>query len=210
MSLLCNCPADAALPSIVLSECLESFGQIQKLIFQRVFTTPGVKNTIATPLLKASWTALLSATAGTKIVVSPYVENPTSEPGAARKFGGGNATLNGVEKIVGREPSSFSAMLYSNKQSWIALYKKLSCENTGVWLVDEHGRIGCLASDGVDTPTTYFPIPIFSLFIGDKKFGNLEEADSNTIEFKMAPNWSDKFVIIKPTDFDPLTELINV
>ena len=94
MSLLCNCPADAALPSIVLSECLESFGQIQNSFFS-VFTTPGVKNTIATPLLKASWTALLSATAGTKIVVSPYVENPTSEPGAARKFGGGNATLNG-------------------------------------------------------------------------------------------------------------------
>lgn len=213
MGLNCGCPAAAALPSIVIPECAENMGQIQKVIFQRIFATAGVKNSMlvasASPLLKASWTALLSAVAGTKVVVSPYIMGPTNEPGAARTFGGGNATLGGVELIIGREPSSFTSMMYSFDQATIAKLKALMCENLGVYLVDENGRIGALADD-MTTPTKYFPIPIAKLFIGDKKLGGIEEPDSNVLEFSFFPNWSDTLKVLTPTDFNPLTDLVNV
>lgn len=210
MSLNCGCPAASALPSVAIPECAESMGQIQKVIFQRIFSpTPGTKNGIANPLVLASWTPLLAAADSTKVVPSPYINGPGSEPGAPRTYGGGNATLGGVEVIIGREPSTFTALMLMTKQSVIAELKKIMCENVGVYLVDENGRIGCLA-DNVNNPTKYMPIPISKLFVGDKKFGGLEEPDSNAIEFAMHPNWSDNFIIIQPTDFNPLTDLVYV
>lgn len=209
MGLNCGCPAAVALPNVEIPACAESLGQIQKIIFQRVYSSAGVKNSIASPLIKASWTPLLVAADSTKIVVSPYIQGPTSEPGAPRTYGGGNATLGGIEIIIGREPGSFSAMILQTSQSVISELKKMMCENVGIYLVDENGRIGCLA-DVPAAPTAYMPIPIASLFVGDKKFGNLEEPDSNTIEFKFFPNYSDNFKILTPSDFNPLTELVFV
>lgn len=82
MGLNCGCPAGAHIPDLNIPECKESMGQLQKVLFQRVFKTAGVKNSFtsaASPALKASWTALLSASDGSKVTVSPYIQNPTSE-----------------------------------------------------------------------------------------------------------------------------------
>ena len=209
MGLNCGCPAAAALPSVVIPECAESMGQIQKLIFQRIFSSGSTKNGVADPLVLSSWTPLLAAADGTKAVVSPYISAPTSEAGAARKYGGGNATLNGIEVIVGREPGTFSATLLMNKQSVIIELKRMMCENIGVFLVDDNGSIGCLV-DSVTAPTKYMPIPIHAFFVGDKKFGGLEEPDANMLEFGLAPNWSDNFVKVQPTDFNALTDLVYI
>ena len=143
----CNCPAAASLTTIPAVSCPESFGQIQKVAFQRLYSAAGVKNKFTTSqstaqiTLKASWTPLLTATDGTKVVVSPYVEAPTSEPGGPRTFGGGNETLGGVETIIGREPTTFSGVIRSVPQSVIKAMKDLQCEavgdNLGVFLFDE-------------------------------------------------------------------------
>jgi len=124
MGLNCGCPAGAHLPDLNIAECKESFGQIQKVIFQRIFKSAGVRNTIADLTQKASLSTLLSAADGSKIIVSPYLQNPTTEPGAARTFGGGNASLGGVEIIIGTEPTTFSAVMYQEKQTTIATMKK--------------------------------------------------------------------------------------
>lgn len=211
MGLNCGCPAGAHIPDLEIKDCKESLGQIQKVVFQRVNKTAGVLNSLTDPTKKASWTTLFSAGDGTKMVVSPYIENPTTEPGAARTFGGGNATLGGIERIIGREPTAFSGIMYEESQMTIAQMKALMCENVGVYVIDENGNIGCLVDDHT-SPSEYMPIPIGKLFIGDKKFGGFEEPDSNTIEWNFFPNWSDKLHIIKrdTLDFDPLTELVNV
>lgn len=211
MGLNCGCPAGAHIPDLEIKDCKESLGQIQKVVFQRVNKTAGILNSVEDPTTKASWTTLFSATDGTKMVVSPYIENPTTEPGAARTFGGGNATLGGIERIIGREPTTFSGIMYEESQMTVAQMKQLMCENVGVYLIDENGNIGCLVDDHTD-PSKYMPIPIGKLFIGDKKLGGFEEPDSNTIEWNFFPNWSDKLYIVKrdTLDFDPLTELTNV
>ena len=100
---LCTCPAAEALTTIPSAGCPESLGQIQKIAFQRLRKADGTKNSFTSQnsiLLKASWTALMAASDGTKIVLSPYVQAPTNEPGSPRTFGGGNETLGGVEIII--------------------------------------------------------------------------------------------------------------
>lgn len=209
---ICKCPASTALTSIPAVSCTESFGQIQKVAFQRIYSSGTTKNSFTSTAaieLLASWTALLSAADSTKIVVSPYIQAPTSEAGAARTFGGGNDTLGGVEEIVGREPTSFSAVLRRIPQSVIKALKELQCEswadNLGVYLFDENGNIEALVDPSV--ATTFYPIPIRSLFIGDKTHGGLEEPDSNAISWTFLPNYSDQLKIVAPTDFNPLTDL---
>jgi len=207
---LCSCPAAAALTTIPAAGCPETFGQIQKIAFQRLKKADGTANKFGSSnsiTLKASWTALMAATDGGKVVISPYVQAPTNEAGGARTFGGGNETLGGVEIVIGREPSSFSAVIRSVQQAVIKAMKDLQCEaqadNLGVYLFDENGAIECI-KNGTDCT----PIPIRSLFIGDKAHGGLEAPDSNAISFTFLPNYSDDLSIQKPTDFNPLTDLI--
>jgi len=212
MTKFCECPVGASINNVPLSDCPEDFGQIQKLIFQRVFSTGTTKNkfVIATsnPNLLASWTPLLAAADGTKVVQSPYIQSPANESGAKREYGGGNATLGGIPIVIGQEPGTFTAMILQSKQDTIKALKSYMCENVGVYFVDEYGKIGGLTDD-IDTPVDFLPVPIRGLFVGDKKFGNLEEADSNAIEFMTLPNWSDNFHVVVPTDFNALTDLVN-
>lgn len=207
MGLVCDCPLGASLPDVPLFDCPDSFGQIQKVIFQRIFAADGTKNSITDPTKKASWTPLLEAEDATKIVVSPYITAPSTEPGAARTYGGGNETLGGIEINIGREPTPFSGTLLQEHQSTVAALKKLQCEGSlGVFLVDINGEIGMIA-DNPDEPTKYMPIPIYGLFVGDKSLGGLEAPDTNSISWKFMPNWSDNLVRVKPEDFNPLTDL---
>ena len=200
------------MPDIPVSNCPESFGQIQKVAFQRLYKSTGEKNSFKTDAgieKKASWTPLLSADDDTKIVISPYIQAPTAEAGAARTFGGGNETLGGVEEIVGREPTPFTGVMRKLPQKIIKALKELQCEswgdNLGVYLFDENGAIGAIQD--AKTATTHYPIPIRSLFIGDKTLGGYETPDSNNIQWVFLPNWSDDLAIIVPEDFNPLTDL---
>lgn len=200
------------MPDIPVSNCPESFGQIQKVAFQRLYKSTGEKNSFKTDAgieKKASWTPLLAADDDTKIVISPYIQAPTAEAGAARTFGGGNETLGGVEEIVGREPTPFTGVMRKLPQKIIKALKELQCEswgdNLGVYLFDENGAIGAIQD--AKTATTHYPIPIRSLFIGDKTLGGYEAPDSNNIQWAFLPNWSDDLAIIVPQDFNPLTDL---
>ena len=210
MGLNCGCPAGAHLADLKINECKESLGQIQKVIFQRIYKSTGVLNKLAAEDIKAKtkMAALATAADGTKIIISPYVQNPSTEPGAARTFGGGNQTLGGIEIVIGREPTTFSGIIYQEAQSVIKALKQYSCENIGVYLIDENGNIGALTEDD---GANYTPIPIGKFFVGDKKLGGFEEPDSNAIEWSFFPNWSDNLVIIKASelDYNPLTDLSN-
>lgn len=214
MGLVCNCPLGESLPDVPVFDCPDSFGQVQKVIFQRMESEAGKKNEFVTDTnditKKASWTACLEASDGTKVVVSPYIGAPTTEPGAARTYGGGNETPGGIEINIGREATPFSGNLLQCSQITIKALKQLQCEgNIGVYLIDENGEIGAIADDP-ETPTKYSPIPIYGLFVGDKNLGGLENPDSNAISWKFKPNWSDNLVRVKPEDFNALTDLKKV
>lgn len=213
MSLICQCPAATAIETIPAVSCPENFGQIQKVAFQRLLKADGTKNsftTIASILLKASWTALLAAADGSKIVVSPYINAPADSGGDARMTSGGNDDLGGIPNVLGGEPVQFTGSLRSIPQSVIKAMKPLMCEanvgNLGVYLFDENGKIEALQD--ATTATTYYPIPIRALFIGSKIHGNYDAKDSNVISWYYPDNYSDQLAIVTPTDFNPLTDLV--
>jgi hypothetical protein len=213
MSLICQCPAAAAIPTIPNVTCPENFGQIQKVAFQRLRKADGTRNsftTTASILLKASWTAQLSAADGGKIVITPYINAPADSGGDARMTSGGNDDLGGVPQVLGGNPVQFDGSLRSVPQSVIKAMKELQCEanagNLGVFLFDENGKIEALQDQ--TTATTYYPIPIRALFIGSKIHGNFDAKDSNAISWQYPDNYSDDLAIVTPTDFNPLTDLV--
>ena len=213
MSLICQCPAAAALATIPNVACPENFGQIQKVAFQRLRKADGTKNSFtsaAAITALASWTALLAAADGSKIVVSPYVNAPADSGGDARRTGGGNDDLGGISQVLGGNPVQFDASLRSVPQSVIKTMKELQCEaaagNLGVFLFDENGKIEAIKD--ATTDGTYYPIPIRSLFIGSKIHGNFDAKDSNAISWMYPDNYSDDLAIVTPADFNPLTDLI--
>lgn len=68
----------------------------------------------------------------------------------------------------------------------------------GVYLFDENGSIEAIQDE--TTATTYYPIPIRSLFIGDKTHGGLEAPDSNAIQ------WA--FCLTIPTTLQSLPRIL--
>lgn len=213
MSLTCQCPAAAAISTIPNVTCPENFGQIQKIAFQRLRKADGTRNSFtqaASILLKASWTAQMAAEDGGKIVISPYVNAPADSGGDARRSSGGNDDLGGIAEVLGGNPVQFDGQFRSVPQSVIKVLKELECEanagNLGIFLFDENGKIEAIQDK--TTATTYYPIPIRSLFIGSKIHGNFDAKDSNAISWMYPDNYSDDLVIVTPTDFNPLTDLI--
>lgn len=214
MSITCQCPLAEALPKIPNASCPVSFGQIQKVAFQRLRKPTGESNEFtdkAAITKKASWTALLAAEDVTKVVVSPYINSPADSGGDARTTSGGNDDLGGVATILGSEPIQFTGSLRAIDQSIVKALKELICEanagNLGVFLFDENGNIEAIQDE--TTKTTYRPIPIRSFFVADKVHGNYDAKDSNAIQWSYQPNYSDNLTIVKPEDFNPLTDLVN-
>ena len=209
----CQCPAATTLPDSPVVTCSERFGQIQKIIFQRIWktvtsggTTTTSKNSIpdgssANQAGKyTTWTGLKAKTSSdtdkdAKITVTPFVEEPTDDGGDARTVGGGNASLNGIETIIGSNPINFSCKLNNVPQDVVATLKSLMCEcmgnNLGVFLINEQGLI-----EGIKDSGSWYPIPIQKLFIGDKHHGGLEGNDYNDLQFAFAPDYSDKLDIL--------------
>lgn len=205
---ICSCPVGTSLPSVPNASCPSDFGQVQKIVFQRVFSSGTTKNkfTTAAPIgTLASWTANFSATDGKKMVITPYVEAPTFDGGDAITYGGGNDTLGGLTKTIGRNPVTASFALRQIAQAIAKALKSLSCETLGVYFINGDGQV--LGIKG-ETSGDYFPIPISNLFVGDLKLMGLEAPDENALSFALNPNWSDDVDIVTP-DFNPLTDLAN-
>lgn len=206
---ICSCPLGTAIPNVPNATCPVDFGQIQKIVFQRIFKTGTTKNKFTTTVditELASWTVNFSASDGSKMVITPYVEAPASDGGDAITYGGGNDTLGGVTKVIGRNPINMTFALRQCSQDIIKALKGLMCEmNLGVYLVNGDGQVMAIKGS---TSGDYFPIPIDNLFVGDLMLNGLDTPDANALTFSFKPNWSDDAVVVT-TDFNPLTDLAN-
>lgn len=191
-----------------LGSTCQNLGEIQRVAFQRIFSTGSTKNSFSTStgLLKANWDTKIAADDGTKITLSSllYGEEKIT-PGDPREDA---VALGGIPEIIGSAPTAFSAQIIKEHQKWIERLKTYGTENIGVWLFDEHGQVGCLVDDQ-DSPTTYYPIPIKGFFVGDVATGNYNRLQYNNIMWKFLPNWSDKFITFLPTNFNPVADLVN-
>ena len=212
-ALLCACPRPTEPGDISQLTCIEDFGQIQKIILQRRYSSGTTENTIAFAAdaveLLATWQALQQATDGTKVVWSNTLGEPTNTPGAPITFGSGNQVPNGVPIVTGRESTAFNALMYSHTQAIVKQMKEWQCEEAAVYFVNADGQIAGKADD-LDSPSTLqgFPIQLQSFFVGDKQFGGFGEPDRNALQFSLKPNWSDDFYVVTP-QFDALAGIYD-
>lgn len=205
-ALLCACPPAAEPGDVDQLSCAEDFGQIQKIILQRRYSSGTTENeiAIASATLEATWVALQAAADSTKVVWSNTVGEPANTPGAALTFGSGNQVPNGIPVVTGREASPFTMLMYSHTQVIAAQMKAWQCEEASVFFINADGQIAGRIDDQ-DTPAQFsgFPIQLNSMFVGDKQFGGFGEPDRNALQFSLKPNWSDDFYIVTPV-FDAL------
>lgn len=207
MALLVTCPAPSEIPDIPIPACIEDFGQITKLLFQRRYSSGTTQNsfTIAAtnPNVIATWTTVLTATDGTKVQATPQVNNSNLEGAEPVTFGGGDATAFGISRIVAQDPSTFTCEFHQQRQDVIEALKLYQGEILSVYFVNEFGYIAGV-TDSISSPTTFkgFPIAPGTFFVSDKNGGKRESPDMNMLQFQMYPNWSDKFYAVAPTDFN--------
>ena len=119
---ICACPAATALTTIPTMTCASDFGQIQKIAFQRLHTSGTANGFDSTTKIgvEASWQTKMALNTSGKIVVTPYVEAPTADGGDAITYGGGNDTVGGVTRIVGRNPINMTFALNQYPQNIIS------------------------------------------------------------------------------------------
>lgn len=210
-AMICSCPLTAALEEIVTQVCPQNFGQTSRAAIQRK-KSAGVRNEITIPTTNpnvlATWTALKAAADSTKVVLSPIFTNPETDPGDFTTFGGGNATLGGAEIIVNRNATPFTAEIHSIRQDAIEKLKKIQCEDVQLYLIDHQGVMAG-ETDDLDSPTTFagFPVVLNTFFVSDLDLGGLEEPDRNYLQWSFNANWSDKFYMVSPVDFNALEDL---
>jgi hypothetical protein len=191
------CPAPTAIASVVtvLNECPNDVGQIQKLVFWRRGNSIA---SVATAIISTTWTTLLAATGDTKAIVSPFIANVELAPSEAREFGGGNETRWGAPIRKGGSSPSFTASIYQYDQDTITALKDLRCEILDVIFINEANQF--VYSDA-GSVFAGFQVAANSLFVSDKGFGGLDDADQNVIMFNLKPDWSDTLEITTETTF---------
>lgn len=211
-ALLCGCAPGAEIPDISQVTAIQRIGQIQKLGIQRTKTGTTLNEiTIATtnPNALATWTGLKGASDDTKVQFTPTINNPEGEPGEALKFGGGNATAGGVEKVVGRDKSDFTAEFHDLEAKIVEELKKYECEvDLSIFLISECGDIwGLIDSHASATKFRGIPVQRQSFFVSDTKPGGKEAVDMNFVSWSFPANWSNKLYKVTPVDFDALIQL---
>lgn len=207
-----TCPPGAAPGGITIPGCPVGFGQIQKLIFMRYYSTGTTKNvfTAAEMDLLTTFNTRATAIDGTKLQLTPFLNAPETVPGEPVTFGGGNETVDGGEIIIGTNATELTFRLDFMPAETVAQLKAWAGEKMGIMFIDGNGQIGA-AADDAGTPTEYYPIRVLenTFFVSDTILGGFENPDSNTLSMKLPAGWSDNVVPFAPTTFDPLTDIAN-
>ena len=188
------CPAPTGIASIVTSTtaCPTEFGQIRKLIFWRRGNS---LDAVASATVSTVFTAYLSATGDTKMVVSPFLTF-LIPPSEAREAGSGSEVPNGIPRLVGPTSPKAEGQIWQTSQETIEAMKDLQCEYLDVLFINESNQLG-YKLDGAAVKG----FPIHSLFISDPAMGSFDEGTRNMISCYLEPNWSDGFRISTATTF---------
>lgn len=192
---VCQCPVSTlGMTAIGILTCPTSFGQVQKLVFQRAgglagaglgTTTTGSTDTYST------WTGLAAASGDSKIVVTPFVSGFTPELGTPREFGSGNEVRNGIPIIFGTNPTKIKVKAYELTSAMAANIKALECETLQVALINENGQV---AFDATNTAKVV-GFDVQSFHVSDRILGGYDGPDYHEISFSFPANWSAKWYV---------------
>lgn len=200
----CLCPQPTALTAIPALTCGENLGQIVKIAFQRKQASAPFPSKVGSGSgdagLLASWTALKAASAGTKVTVTPFLENVIVPPIEAITEGGDdNTTLDGMPIVTGATIVQVTGNFRSITAAILTVLKKYNCEpDLTVYLINEFGYIIGWSVGG----TTFQGIDINNWFIADGGSEGKNTHDKTMFRWNLRYGWRDNLVIVKPADFN--------
>lgn len=204
MSLKYVCPLPAAIVDLTPVTCAEHFGQIVRVVFQRLGTPFSDATAIGT---LANWTALQAAIDGTKTQFGPINENLVFPGGEPISDGGDdNTTTFGQAIIVGGSQVSVTGRYRGLPSAQKLELDQFVSEGSifgqlGVYLVNEHEQI--IAANV--TGTELSPFPITGYFLGSVDSQGYNTHNFNNFAWSFTSNWSDTFQISDTIDFNPIT-----
>lgn len=213
MALLTNlCGSIPSALASVTDACF-NMGEVQRIYFQRTYSTGTTLNLFtissANPNVIASWTSLLSASDGTKVLApNTIVHAPTFAKGNKIEFGGNGETAGGVPIYMGHEPGQFNANLLYRAAQTIEGFIDLTGEDLSVYFELEDGRIIGQVDDNA-SPNTFRGIEIDQIAIGDREGDNRTQPGFNTLEFYLPFRWSKYLYAVTPSDFTARTQIVN-
>ena len=206
------CPLPSALTTVPATVCPVDLGQIQRILpVRRGYvgwdTATPANNYPASivglaPTAVAGWTILKAAVDDTKVLFPPlFGGGITITPADPNTFGGNdNETLNGETYVVGFPPSTFVARYDQLTAAQDLAFTDLECETLEVYFVNGDGNI-IGERDGL----IFKGFSITAFYFKGREVLGFGTRNNNMIGFQMAKNWSSKFEVITPTDFNALT-----
>lgn len=212
MDLLFDCPLPTAVTTIPAPGCAVKFDQIQRWFLQRVQSSGFMTTT--TVLLQATWTALITAVAGTKVQGSPLFSGLTIPPGEALTEGGNtNDTLNGIPELRGLgfvHVTGTFKNLDSATRTALRAYTKESvypaAGQTNLWAfgVNRFDQLIYTKSG-----TNVLGIKLYNFVTADIGTAGFNADNMIPFSFDLAPGWSDGVEVLNVPAFS-LLNLPNV
>lgn len=203
MSFELVCPKPAALDAIPDQDCPFRMDQIVRLAFGRR-AVPAFATEAAIKLL-ATWTPLVAAVDGTKIVLSPIFSGfviPSSE--GLFVGGGDNSTFNGVREYNGENFVTVTGNFKNiTPQVYLALQKLSQYSIAGNIGGTDLGIIP-FNKNGFAFPGGLDFIDVFNFRLGSRGSEGYNANDVVPFSFDLTADWADNLQSIK-LSFDPLT-----
>lgn len=162
----------------------------------------------------ADWQPKLSATDETAEIVTPFIGgDATITPGDAITTGGGdNSTLGGITRVDGTNPSSVSFRFDGLSAKQEKAFKELNCRtDLTVKFFNEDANMVVRDASGLnDGSAGYGGFKVRTYHFGGRSNQGFGTKDSFVMTFQLDDNWSEDMAIVAPSDFNPLTDLVNV
>jgi hypothetical protein len=217
MSLACECPLPSVLPNQIDVTCPVDFDQITRLAFQLRGSTPSFVT--GDPISDVdSWSALLSASGATKVVLSPALSSaviPQSE--ATYEGENANDSINGLGFYLGENNVRVTAMVVSAPQAVMDALEELSCYSDTTLGASKltafmftrriKGKAGIIAKQGASADQ-YSGIEIFNLRVSSVGSEGYKAKNKYMISFDVQPDELKGTELVR-VDWNPLL-LANV
>lgn len=193
---VCLCGETTNLPQTGAARCGQDFGMINIMAFVKLSDLPTVGTTDPTQLAlltnivdKSNWVDAI--TAG-KVSMSPMVTSPTGTSGEPIKWGGGDVSE--TEEVLGNENYGFECDFPHIRPSVAKAIDGMQClaqqKDLGVYFFTTKGFIigksGTVSTSG----DACMPVPVESLSLGDRSFGNKTTPDLHHLNMAMAAGWT--------------------
>lgn len=209
---MASCKRPDALTTISKVDCPVDFGQFVALLFQRAQPSPTFASEAALKAL-ASWTPLLTATDGTKVIKTPLFAGfvvPGSEPQYADE--NSNASIDGAGYFTGfnavKATGTFSG-IPSAVKSQLALVQDESAAGLDPGMtffgVLGDGRI-VYDLDTSGSSSVIRGIPFSNFYVGSLQLDGYKAKNKNAFGLSLPGDWDKNIQVVQP-GFNPRTAL---